>query len=220
MKGASMNIHDLSPRRQEIYRFICAFTAQHNYPPTVREIASEVGLASPSTVASHLDKLEEAGLIRRNPNKPRALEVVDSDEMETSTVKQRENRAKEHVISLPVVGRVAAGTPILAEQNIEDEICVPTDITGDAASFILKVSGESMIDAGILDGDYVVVKQQSSPSYNGQIVVAMIEDGATVKRFYREKDCIRLQPENEFMDPIFVRNPRILGVVTGLFRSI
>ena len=220
MKGASMNIHDLSPRRQEIYRFICAFTAQHNYPPTVREIASEVGLASPSTVASHLDKLEEAGLIRRNPNKPRALEVVDSDEMETPTVKQRENRAKEHVISLPVVGRVAAGTPILAEQNIEDEICVPTDITGDAASFILKVSGESMIDAGILDGDYVVVKQQSSPSYNGQIVVAMIEDGATVKRFYREKDCIRLQPENEFMDPIFVRNPRILGVVTGLFRSI
>lgn len=216
-----MNIDDLTPRRQAIYRYICAFTAQHNYPPTVREIASEVGLASPSTVASHLDKLEEAGLIRRNPNKPRALEVIDPDEKKNNEkAAEREDRAKHNVLTLPVVGRVAAGSPILAEQNIEDEICVPTDITGDAASFILKVSGESMIDAGILDGDYVVVKQQSSPSYNGQIVVAMIDDGATVKRFYREKDCIRLQPENEFMDPIFVRNPTILGVVTGLFRSL
>ena len=177
----------ITKRQQQAFDFICAFTAAHGYPPSVREIGSAIGLSSPATVHSHLHKLEEAGYIKR--------------------------------VTLPLVGRVAAGMPILAEQNVEEVMTLPTNVVGDSSSFILRVRGESMINAGIFDGDYIVVREQHD-AHNGEIVVALIEDSATVKTFYREKGRIRLQPENDTMEPIYVTNPTILGRVTGLFRSM
>ena len=212
----------LGKRQLAIYEFIRSYSNEHGYPPSVREIGAAVGLASPSTVHMHLKVLEERGLIRRDSKKPRTIEVVDKqassadDQVPQASVSQDVDR---NLISLPLVGRVAAGTPILAEQNVEETLTLPTSIVGDAGSFILRVRGESMINAGIFDGDYIVVKEQRE-ARDGEIVVALIDDSATVKTFYRERDRIRLQPENDAMDPIYVENPVILGRVTALIRSI
>ena len=212
----------LGKRQLAIYDFIRTYSTEHGYPPSVREIGAAVGLASPSTVHMHLKVLEEHGLIRRDSKKPRTIEVVDKqassadEQVPQASVSQDVDR---NLISLPLVGRVAAGTPILAEQNVEETLTLPTSIVGDASSFILRVRGESMVNAGIFDGDYIVVKEQHD-AHNGEIVVALIDDSATVKTFYRERDRVRLQPENDSMDPIYVDDPVILGRVTALIRSI
>lgn len=219
-KESRMAKGKISKRQQAIYDFIRSYAAEHGYPPSVREIGSAVGLASPSTVHMHLKVLEELGLIKRDSKKPRTIEVTaplqSSSEQPLASVTQDVNS---NAISLPLVGRVAAGVPVLAEQNVEETLTLPTSIVGDSSSFILKVRGESMINAGIFDGDYIVVKEQSD-AHNGEIVVALIDDSATVKTFYREKDRVRLQPENDAMEPIYVVNPTILGRVTALIRSM
>ena len=206
----------LSKRQQAIYDYICSYTKEHSYPPSVREIGAAVGLASPSTVHTHLKVLEREGFITRDSNKPRTIEIVGQDNEGLAKVSQDLDH---DLISLPVVGHVAAGTPILAEQNIEDTLSLPTSIVGDSSSFILRVHGHSMINAGIFDGDYIVVKEQHE-AHDGEIVVALLDESATVKTFYREEDRIRLQPENDTMEPIYVRNPQILGRVTALIRHI
>ena len=169
----------------------------------------------------HLKVLEQFGLIDRDPKKPRTMKIVPqaSNTSDASKLAPVTQDVANNVISLPLVGRVAAGTPILAEQNVEESLSLPTSIVGDSSSFILRVRGESMINAGIFDGDYIVVKEQQD-AHDGEIVVALIDDSATVKTFYRENDRIRLQPENDFMEPIYVQNPVILGRVTALIRSI
>ena len=203
---------DLTKRQQEIFDFIKKYSAGHGYPPTVRDIGKAVGLASSSTVHAHLANLEKLGLVRRDPTKPRAIELLD-----------RAVDAAKNVVSgqggLPLVGRVAAGVPITAEENIEDYIEVPTILGGDEGQFILAVRGDSMVDAGILDGDYVVVRQQETAA-DGEIIVALLGDESTVKRFFREADHIRLQPENKTMEPIIVRDVSILGRVVGVFRKV
>lgn len=215
----------ISKRQQQIYDFICSYAESHGYPPSVREIGSAVGLASPSTVHMHLKCLEDLGYISRDPNKPRTIEVTSDqhgDKVGTSGSTPLASVVQDldhNLISLPVVGRVAAGTPILAEQNIEENLSLPTSLVGDASSFILQVHGESMINAGIFDGDFIVVREQKD-AHNGEIVVALIDDSATVKTFYREKGRIRLQPENDSMKPIYAVDPMILGRVTALIRSI
>lgn len=209
----------ISKRQQAIYDFIKSYTEGHGYPPSVREIGSAVGLASPSTVHMHLKALEELGMIKRDSKKPRTIEVVSNEEEKAAELADVSQDINHNVITLPLVGRVAAGTPILAEQNVEESLTLPTSIVGDASSFILRVRGESMINAGIFDGDYIVVKEQHD-AHNGEIVVALIDDSATVKTFYREKDRIRLQPENDSMAPIYADNPVILGRVTALIRSM
>ena len=212
-----MSRDKLSKRQAAIYDYICSYTAERGFPPSVREIGSAVGLASPSTVHMHPKVLQERGLIRRDSKKPRTIEVVNDDTTQhLATVTQDANN---NVITLPIVGNVAAGTPILAEQNIEDSITLPTSIVGDSSSFVLKVRGQSMINAGIFDGDYVIVREQHD-AHDGEIVVALIDESATVKTFYREKDQIRLQPENDAMNPIYVKDASIIGRVTALIRSI
>ena len=204
---------DLTKRQQEIFDFIKKYSAGHGYPPTVRDIGKAVGLASSSTVHAHLANLEKLGLVRRDPTKPRAIELLD-----------RAVDAAKNAVSgnsgLPLVGRVAAGVPITAEENIEDYIDVPPILGGDEGQFILAVQGDSMVDAGILDGDYVVVRPQDT-AVDGEIIVALVEEEATVKRFFRESDHIRLQPENKTMEPIIVRDDvSILGRVVGVFRKV
>jgi repressor LexA len=202
---------DLTKRQQEILDFIRGEVHRIGYPPSVREIGEAVGLSSSSTVHSHLAALESKGFIRRDPSKPRALEVLDFRDTE-SAIDFSQVRA------VPVVGSVAAGQPILAAENIEATLPLPAELVGEQ-TFILRVRGESMIEAGILDGDFVVVRQQQTAE-NGNIVVAMIEDEATVKTFYREADRIRLQPENSTMEPIYSREVSILGKVVALFRRV
>lgn len=213
----------IGKRQQAIYEYICAYTQEHSYPPSVREIGTAVGLASPSTVHMHLKALENCGLIKRDPKKPRTIEVVREDEGEAETPQERLAEVAQdpssNAITLPLVGRVAAGVPILAEQNVEETLTLPTSIVGDTSSYILRVHGESMVNAGIFDGDYIVVKEQRD-AHDGEIVVALVDDSATVKTFYREKDRIRLQPENDTMEPIYAKNPTILGKVTALIRSV
>ena len=212
----------LGKRQIAIYDFIRTYTDEHGYPPSVREIGAAVGLASPSTVHMHLKVLEESGLIKRDSKKPRTIEVMDDradkNDSQQPLAKVTEDVAS-NVIRLPLVGRVAAGVPILAEQNVEETLALPTSVVGDASSFVLRVRGESMINAGIFDGDYIVVKEQHD-AHDGEIVVALLDDSATVKTFYRERDRVRLQPENDMMSPIYVENPVILGRVTALIRSI
>jgi repressor LexA len=203
----------LTARQQEIWDFVVRYVDEHGYPPTVREIGEAVGLASPSTVHAHLANLERAGLLRRDPTKPRALEL--SGRAESSR-----HAADPH--RLPLVGEIAAGGPLLAEQNVEEYVGVP-DVIG-PGDFVLRVKGESMVDAGILDGDYVVVRRQQSAS-DGDVVVALAGDDesadeATVKRFFREGDRVRLQPENPSMEPIYAEHVEILGKVIGVFRSL
>ncbi|AGT31642.1 XRE family transcriptional regulator [Geobacillus genomosp. 3] len=203
----------LSKRQQQILEFIKQEVKTKGYPPSVREIGEAVGLASSSTVHGHLARLESKGYIRRDPTKPRAIEILDSD-----TEKAGE---KGEIISVPVIGKVTAGQPITAVENIDDYFPLPKRLAaGEEPLFMLEVMGDSMIEAGILDGDYVIVRQQSSAN-NGDIVVAMTEENeATVKRFFKEKDHIRLQPENIHLAPIIVRHCTILGKVIGVYRLI
>ena len=207
-----MDRQKLTKRQAQIYDFICEEVADKGYPPSVREIANAVGLSSPSTVHTHLQVLEDKGYIKRDLSKPRALEIIGKDDSSAPV------GSTGSIVSIPLVGRVAAGAPILAEQNVESMIPLPEAIVGDSASFVLRVQGESMIQAGIFNGDFVVVKEQND-AVNGQIVVALIDDEATVKTFYKEHDRVRLQPENPTMAPIYVKNPVILGRVVALVRS-
>ena len=193
---------DLTKRQKEIFDFIRRYASKYGYPPTVREIGKAVGLHS------HLANLEKVGMLRRDPTKPRAIELMV-------------DRAKRAIgrSGLPLVGQVAAGEPVLAEENIEEYLEVPAVIGGDRGDYVLRVKGDSMKEAGILEGDYVVVRE-ADEALNGEIVVALIEDEATVKRFYREKDRIRLQPANKAYKPIRTRDARVLGTVVGVFRSV
>ena len=212
----------LSKRQMAIYEYILEYTRERGYPPSVREIGSAVGLASPSTVHMHLKVLQERGYIRRDSKKPRTIEVVSDDaasQEPSPALASPVEDASANVMHLPLVGRVAAGMPILAEQNVEETLTLPTSIVGDSSSFILRVHGESMVNAGIFDGDYIVVKEQQD-AHDGEIVVALVDDSATVKTFYRARDRIRLQPENDSMDPIYVDDVTILGRVTALIRSM
>ncbi len=210
---------DLTKRQQEIFDFIKSYSSKHGYPPTVRDIGKAVGLASSSTVHAHLANLEKAGLLRRDPSKPRAIEMLDRAIGGVRETAESVVRGVVGAAGLPVVGQVAAGAPVLAEENIEDHITVPAEAGGESGQFILKVKGDSMIDAGILEGDFVVVREQDTAS-DGEIVVALVGEEATVKTFYRESDHIRLQPENPALEPIRTRDVQILGRVVGLFRSV
>ena len=207
---------DLTKRQQEIFDFIKRYSAHYGYPPTVRDIGKAVGLASSSTVHAHLANLEKLGLMRRDPTKPRAIEMLDR--VSESVV---ENVRSFVSPGLPVVGNVAAGQPLLAEENIEEYMQVPEVAGGGGGTgeYVLRVRGESMIDAGILEGDYVVVRPQETAT-DGEIVVALVGEEATVKRFFRESDHVRLQPENKTMEPIRSTDVRIMGRVVGLFRSV
>ena len=212
----------ITKRQQQIYDFIRSYQTEKGYPPSVREMAAAVGLSSPSTVHAHLSALEAHGLIKRDKTKPRALEVFEQEGNPDNNLDiSQESPVPEMrgVVSLPLVGRVAAGMPILAEQNIEDTFTIPTEIASDSSSFILEVHGNSMINVGIYNGDYISVREQPS-AMNGDIVVAMIDGSATVKTFYKERGRVRLQPENDAMEPIFADNPTILGKVVALMRRL
>ncbi len=201
---------DLSLRQTKILEFIKQEIRKKGYPPAVREIGEAVGLLSSSTVHGHLQTLEDKGYIRRDPTKPRAIEILDSS---------RDLLDAKKVVHIPVVGRVTAGQPILAVENIEGTFPLPADLVREDNVFMLKVQGESMIGAGILDGDFIIVRQQNE-ARNGEIVVALIGDEATVKRFFKEKTLIRLQPENPSMEPIYSQDVSILGKVVGVFRTL
>lgn len=211
----------LTKKQKAVLECIEDCIAKKGYGPTVREICAEIGLSSPSTVHVHLKALEEKGYIERDPLKSRSIMLKQNDQGQP--VGRNEGNVLSSsfskTIDVPLVGNVAAGEPILAEENITETMSLPIDIVGDSASFMLSVRGESMIEAGINDGDYVVVKQQQTAN-NGDIVVAIIEDGATVKTFYKESDHIRLQPENSTMEPIIVTNCAIAGKVVAVFRRL
>ena len=207
----------LTPRQRQIWEFLVEYTERHGYPPTVREIGEAVGLASPSTVHAHLANLERAGLLRRDPTKPRALELIGRERSGAS-------RPTPETHVLPVLGQIAAGGPLLAEQSIEGYLGVPEPLARGGDEFVLRVRGDSMVNAGILDGDYVVVRRQQDAK-NGDIVAALagddeVVDEATVKRFFRESGAIRLQPENDTLEPIFAQHVQILGKVIGVFRRL
>lgn len=197
----------ISAKQLEILEYIKSQILERGFPPAVRDICEAVHLKSTSSVHSHLETLEKKGYIRRDPTKPRAIEILD----DSFQMMRRE------MVNVPMVGRVAAGEPILAEQNIENYFPIPVEFMPNAQTFMLQVKGESMINAGILDGDYVLVEERNT-ARNGEMVVALIEDGATVKTFYKEEGIIRLQPENDTMDPIIVMDCMILGKVIGVFR--
>jgi repressor LexA len=207
----------LTERQQEIWNFLVEYVDGHGYPPTVREIGERVGLASPSTVHAHLANLERAGLLRRDPTKPRALELIGRERRDPPAAPVEHDDA----LRLPLVGDIAAGGPLLAEQNVEDYLPMPKSTKGD---FLLRVKGDSMIEAGILDGDLVIV-QQTQDARNGEIVVALAGDDetadeATVKTFYREGRRVRLQPENAALEPIYADHVQLLGRVVGVFREL
>ncbi|MCI8268150.1 MAG: transcriptional repressor LexA [Lachnospiraceae bacterium] len=197
----------ITSKQQEILQYIKDTILKKGYPPTVREICEAVHLKSTSSVHSHLETLEKNGYIRRDPTKPRAMEILD----DTFGLTRRE------MVQVPIIGTVAAGQPILAEENIEDYFPVPANVLPNSQTFMLRVKGDSMIKAGILEDDYVIVEQTASAA-NGDIVVALIDDSATVKRFYKEDSQYRLQPENDAMEPIIVSEMNVLGKVVGLFR--
>ncbi|MGX4599813.1 transcriptional repressor LexA [Faecalimicrobium sp. JNUCC 81] len=207
---------DLSSKQVAILEFIKEQIALKGYPPSVREMCVAVGLKSTSTVHSHMNKLEKLGYIRRDPTKPRAIEVLDTNKSDS------ENGLNQEILHLPLVGQVTAGTPILARQNIEEYIPLPVNLVKGTDNFVLKVKGDSMINAGILNGDYVVVDKKSTAS-NSQIVVALIHNEyATVKRFFKEDNVIKLKPENDFMEPMILnsKDVELVGIVTGVFRVI
>jgi repressor LexA len=199
---------NLTKRQREIFDYVRTYGEEHGYPPTVRDIGKAIGLTSSSTVHAHLANLEKLGVLRRDPTKPRAIEVLV-------------DKAKAAVgpAGLPLVGQVAAGQPVLAEENIEEYVPVPGIAGGDEGQFVLRVKGDSMVGAGIFEGDYVVVRPQDAAS-DGEIVVALVEDEATVKRFFREQDHVRLQPENDSLEPIRSRDVQLLGRVVGVFRRV
>lgn len=204
---------DLNTKQIEILQYMKSQINEKGYPPSVREICEAVGLRSTSTVHGHLSKLEDKGYIRRDATKPRAIEILLNDTVDY--------QLKKEIINIPIIGKVTAGQPILAVENVEDTFPMPMDFidSGNSTVFMLTIKGDSMIEAGIMDQDYVVVRQQSIAS-NGDIVVALIGEEATVKRFYREADHIRLQPENSSMEPIIVKEASILGKVIGVFRKM
>ncbi len=199
----------ISAKQQEILDYIKSQILERGFPPAVRDICEAVHLKSTSSVHSHLETLEKNGYIKRDPTKPRAIEILDSSF----------NFTRREMVNVPLIGRVAAGEPILAEQNIEEYFPVPMEYMPNQQTFMLKVKGESMINAGIFDGDLVLVEERKT-ARNGEMIVALIEDGATVKTFYKEEGIIRLQPENDTMDPIIVSDCQILGKVIGVFRFI
>ncbi|TJW12130.1 transcriptional repressor LexA [Parvibacter caecicola] len=209
----------ITKRQQAVLSAIEDCIREKGYGPTVREVCQALGLSSPSTVHVHLRALEEKGFIKRDPLKSRSIALTYPLDFDEESVVNVDEPNFEKVISVPLVGDVAAGTPILAQENITDTLLLPTDIVGDAPSFMLSVHGESMIEAGINDGDFVVVKEQPVAN-NGDIVVALIDDGATVKTYYREADHIRLQPENSTMEPILTTNCSICGKVVAVFRRL
>jgi repressor LexA len=198
----------LTKRQQEIFDFVKRYVSEHGYPPTVRDIGKAIGLASSSTVHAHLANLEKLGMLRRDPTKPRAIEVLKDKARDVVTP-----------AGLPVVGQVAAGQPVLADENIEEYVPVPGIAGGDDGEFVLRVKGDSMKDAGILEGDFVIVRRQETAG-DGEIVVALVGEEATVKRFFRENDHVRLQPENDAMEPIRTREAQVLGRVVGLCRRV
>jgi repressor LexA len=202
---------DLTKRQQEIFDFIRKYSAKYGYPPTVRDIGKAVGLASSSTVHAHLANLEKIGLLRRDPSKPRAIELLDRAVESVKGIVRAEG--------LPLVGSVAAGNPILAEENVEEYVSVPEIAGGRDGEYLLRIRGDSMKEAGILEGDYVVVRPQDTAK-DGDVVVALLGEEATVKRFFREADHIRLQPENDAMEPIRSREVKVLGRVVGLLRTV
>jgi repressor LexA len=208
----------LTGRQQEIWQFLTDYVDEHGYPPTVREIGEAVGLASPSTVHAHLANLERAGLIKRDPTKPRALELRRDPKPTTGSA------AAADVHRLPLMGEIAAGGPLLADQNVENYLAVPEPLARGGDEFLLRVKGDSMVNAGILEGDIVVVRREQT-ARDGEIVVALAgqdetADEATVKRFFRENGRVRLQPENDSLEPIYADHVEILGVVTGVFRTL
>ena len=203
-----MSEGNITPKQKEILEYIKDQILTRGFPPAVREICEAVNLKSTSSVHSHLETLEKNGYIRRDPTKPRAIEILDDNF----------NLTRREMVNIPIIGRVAAGEPLLAEQNIEDYFPIPVEYMPNKQTFMLQVQGESMINAGILSGDYVIVEQTPSAE-NGEQVVALIEDGATVKTFYREEGIIRLQPENDTMEPIIVPTVMILGKVVSLIRK-
>jgi repressor LexA len=199
---------NLTKRQQEIFDFVRRYVGEHGYPPTVRDIGKAIGLTSSSTVHAHLANLEKLGVLRRDPTKPRAIEVlVDKAKAAAATT------------GLPLVGQVAAGQPVLAEENIEEYVAVPPIAGGDDGTFVLRVKGDSMKDVGIYEGDHVIVRSQETAA-NGEIVVALVGEEATVKRFFREEDHVRLQPENEDLEPIRTRDVKLLGRVVGVCRRV
>ena len=198
----------LTKRQREIFDFIKRYSAEHGYPPTVRDIGKAIGLTSSSTVHAHLSNLEKLGLLRRDPTKPRALELLGEAA-----------RKVVRTSGLPLVGRVAAGTPVLADENIEEYVPVPDIAGGQQGEYVLRVTGDSMRNAGILDGDHVVVRPQKT-ARDGEIVVALVGEEATIKRFFKEKDYVRLQPENEDFEPIRSRDAEIIGRVVGVCRRV
>jgi repressor LexA len=207
---------ELTGRQREIWSFLVDYVDRHGYPPTVREIGGAVGLASPSTVHAHLANLERAGLLRRDPTKPRALELIGRERREAEAAAPTAD-----AVRLPLVGEIAAGSPLLAAENVEEYLPLPKSTKGD---FLLRVKGDSMIEAGILDGDLVIV-QRAQDARNGEIVVALAGDDesadeATVKTFYREKGRVRLQPENAALEPIYANHVQVLGRVVGVFREL
>ena len=224
----------ISKRQLQVLAYIAEYSATQGYPPSVREIGEYVGLASPSTVFSHLTSLERKGFIRKGKDSARALiildkgwEVLQANDLSAGTIRTLDSLEDAcddrddtyELVRLPLIGEVAAGTPLYAQQNITDSYILPKQLVGDRGSFMLTIKGDSMIDAGINDGDYVVVREQPTAD-NGDIVVALLGDDATVKTFYREKDCIRLQPQNSTMEPIFSRDVQIIGKVIALLRAL
>lgn len=220
------NAKKITKKQKAVLDFIAQTIDETGIAPTVRDICDGLGLSSPSTVHVHLKTLEEKGYIHRDPLKSRCITIVGQERNASAASADHHDEPPvgagefSNIVSLPVVGNVAAGVPILAEQNVTETIPLPTEIVGDSSSFLLKVRGDSMVEIGINDGDYVVVKEQPT-AINGDIVVAVIEDGATVKRFFKEQDHIRLQPENSSMEPIIVReNVTIAGKVVAVFRRL
>lgn len=218
LMGKKKNPNELNKREKAIMKFIEKQIVANGYPPSVREIGKAVGLKSTATVHGYLAKLQEKGYIKKEQQKGRTLKLLKGGLAENQPSEKPVYSGKE-LVDVPVIGKITAGTPILAVENVTDTFPIPIDFVGNSESFMLTVRGESMIEAGILDGDYILVKKQNTAE-NGEIVVALIEDEATVKTFYKEKDHIRLQPENSTMDPIIVPDCKILGKVAGVFRKI
>ncbi|HMA59632.1 MAG TPA: transcriptional repressor LexA [Halanaerobiales bacterium] len=212
-----VDLESLSPRQREIYTYIVNEIDKKGYPPSVREIGKAVGLKSPASVHNHLKTLEELEFIRRDPSKPRAIEILNKSNKENEFA----DRFEKEMIHVPIVGKVTAGAPILAEENIEDYFPIPTGFIKVRGKqlFMLEIEGESMINAGINDGDYVIAQQQNTAN-NGEIVIALIDNRATVKRFYKKSDYVELRPENPDYDPILVKNVKLMGKVVGLFRNL
>lgn len=199
----------ISPKQQEILEYIKSQILERGFPPAVRDICEAVHLKSTSSVHSHLETLEKNGYIRRDPTKPRAIEILD----------ESFNFARREMVNVPMIGRVAAGEPLFAEQNVENYFPIPMEFMPNNQTFMLRVKGDSMINIGIFDGDLVLVEQRQT-ARNGEVVVALVEDGATVKRFFKEEGVFRLQPENDALDPIIVKEVQILGKVIGVFRFL